>query len=95
MLVTVRALLVPFTYFTHPPPTSPPVIISLFSIVKSLLGRLGGAVIKRLPSAQGVIPAFWDRAPHRDPLLAESLLLPLPLPLLVFPLSLAISLSVK
>ena len=24
------------------------------------MGRLGGAVVKRLPSAQGMIPAFWD-----------------------------------
>uniref|UniRef100_A0A452RKS0 Interferon regulatory factor n=1 Tax=Ursus americanus TaxID=9643 RepID=A0A452RKS0_URSAM len=33
------------------------------------LGRLGGTAVKRLPSAQGVIPALWDRAPHRAPLL--------------------------
>ena len=32
-------------------------------------GRLGNAVVKRLPFAQGVIPAFWDRAPHQAPLL--------------------------
>ena len=32
-------------------------------------GHLGGAVIKRLPSAQGVISVFWDRAPHQAPLL--------------------------
>ena len=32
-------------------------------------GRLGGTAVKRLPSAQGVIPALWDRAPHRAPLL--------------------------
>ena len=30
-------------------------------------GRLGGTAVKRLPSAQGVIPAFWDRAPHQAP----------------------------
>ena len=29
------------------------------------MGRLGGSVVKHLPSAQGVIPAFWDQAPHR------------------------------
>ena len=29
------------------------------------MGRLGGEVVKRLPSAQGVILAFWDRAPRR------------------------------
>ena len=28
-------------------------------------GRLGGRAVKRLPSAQGMIPALWDRAPHR------------------------------
>ena len=31
------------------------------------LGRLGGTAVKRLPSAQGVIPALWDRAPHQAP----------------------------
>ena len=30
-------------------------------------GRLGGTAAKRLPSAQGVIPALWDRAPHQAP----------------------------
>ena len=30
-------------------------------------GRLGGTAVKRLPSAQGVIPALWDRAPHQAP----------------------------
>ena len=64
-----------------------------------ILGRLGGTVVKRMPSAQGVIPA------PRDPGVmglsptsgssAMSLLLPLPLPMLVFPLSLAVSISVK
>lgn len=28
--------------------------------ILEMLGRLGGAVIGRLPSAQGVILAFWD-----------------------------------
>ena len=28
-------------------------------------GRLGGTAVERLPSAQGVIPALWDRAPHQ------------------------------
>ena len=32
-------------------------------------GRLGGTAVKRLPSAQGVIPALWDRAPHQALLL--------------------------
>ena len=60
---------------------------------KSVAGRLGGTVVKHLPSAQGVIPALRDRAPHQAP--AMTLLLPLPLPLLVFPLSLAVSISVE
>ena len=55
-------------------------------------GRLGGSVVKRLPSAQGLIPRSWNQAPHRAPCSAGSLLLPLPLPLLVFPLSLTMSL---
>ena len=58
-------------------------------------GRLDGSVIGHLPSAQGMILEFWDRAPHRVPCSAGSLLLPLPLPLLVFPLSLAVSISVE
>ena len=47
------------------------------------LGRLGSAGVKRLPSAQGVIPAFRD--PGSSPTSgssAGSLFLPLPLPLL-------------
>ena len=32
-------------------------------------GHLGGTAVKRLPSAQGVISALWDRAPHRALLL--------------------------
>ena len=28
-------------------------------------GRLGGTAVKRLPSAQGVVPALRDRAPHQ------------------------------
>jgi len=48
-------------------------------------------MVKRLPSAQGMISRSWDRAPHRTPCLAGSLLLPLPLPLLTAPaLSLAL-----
>ena len=58
------------------------------------MGRLGGTAVKHLPSAQGVIPALWDRAPYQAPL-QLSLLLPLPLPLLVFPLSLAVCLSLS
>ena len=37
-------------------------------------------LVKRLPSAQVMIPASWDRVPHRAPCSAGSLLLPLPLP---------------
>ena len=43
---------------------------NLAEIKKSMSqGRLGGTAVKRLPSAQGVIPALWDRAPHQAPLL--------------------------
>ena len=42
----------------------------------------GGAwvaqLVKCLPSAQVMIPGFWDQALHRAPCLAGSLLLPLP-----------------
>ena len=37
-------------------------------------------LVKRLPSAQVMIPGSWDRAPHGVPCSAGSLLLPLPLP---------------
>jgi len=37
-------------------------------------------LVKRLPSAQVMIPGSWDRAPHWAPCSAESLLLPFPLP---------------
>jgi len=66
-----------------------------FMKVEGLVG--GGAwvaqSVKRLPSVLVMVPGAWDRAPHRAPCSAGSLLLPLPLPLLVFPLSLSLSLS--
>ena len=34
---------------------------------KQLEGRLGGSVVKRLPSAQGVIPKSLDGVPHPPP----------------------------
>ena len=52
-------------------------------------GSLGGAVVWRLPLAQGVILETRDRIPHRAPG-AWSLLLPLPVSL---PLSLSLGLS--
>ncbi|XP_077916718.1 twisted gastrulation protein homolog 1 isoform X2 [Halichoerus grypus] len=55
--------------------------------IDTIPGRLGGSVVKRLPSAQVMIPESWDRAPHQAPCSAGGLLLLLPLPLLVFPLS--------
>ena len=33
----------------------------------NLSGHLGGSVVERLPSAQGLIPGSWDRVPHRAP----------------------------
>ena len=35
-------------------------------------------LVKQLPLAQVMIPASWDRVPHRAPCSAGSLLLPLP-----------------
>ena len=40
-----------------------------------VMGRLGGTAVKHLPSAQGVIPALWDRAPHQALLLWACLFL--------------------
>ena len=34
-------------------------------VKKQQQGRLGGTAVKRLPLAQGVILAVWDRAPHQ------------------------------
>ena len=39
----------------------------IWQAVKDGQGRLGGTAVKRLPSAQGVIPALWDRAPRQAP----------------------------
>ena len=54
------------------------------------LGSLGGAVVWRLPLAQGVILETRDRIPHQAPG-ARSLLLPLPMSL---PLSLSLSVTI-
>ena len=40
-------------------------------------------LVKHLPSAQVMIPGFWDRVLHQAPCLAGSLLLPFPLLLLI------------
>ena len=36
-------------------------------IKRSIHGRLGSTVVKRLPSAQGVLRALLDRTPHQAP----------------------------
>ena len=59
--------------------------------ISLMLGRLGGTAVKRLPSAQGVIPVFRDRAPHQAPPLGACFFLSLSPA--VFPLLLAVSLS--
>ncbi len=56
------------------------------------LGHMGGSVVKRLLSAQVMIPGSWGSSPSSGSLLEGSQLLPLPLRLLVFPLSLSLSL---
>ena len=40
---------------------------TVWRILKKLKieGHLGGTMVKCLPSAQGVIPVLWDRAPHQ------------------------------
>ena len=41
-------------------------LLCMYSLFKnSAEGRLGGTAVKRLPSAQGVILALWDRAPQQ------------------------------
>ena len=49
--------------------------------MKQVGGRLGGSVVERLPSAQGMLTGSWDQVPHRAPCSVESLLLPLTLSL--------------
>ena len=56
------------------------------------MGRLGGSVIKRPPSAQGMILTFWDRAPHQAPRWEPASSSPTPL---LCSLSVAVSLSHK
>ena len=46
----------------------------IFRFKMCLLGRLGGTVVERLPSAQGVIPALWDQAPRQTQRWAGSLM---------------------
>ena len=38
-------------------------------LIKKNRGAWVAQSVKRLTSAQGAIPAFWDRAPHQAPLL--------------------------
>ena len=52
----------------------------MFVAKLSFMGSLGGAVVWRLPLAQGVILEIRDRVPRRAPG-AWSLLLPLPVSL--------------
>ena len=42
-------------------------ILENFLFEFQLVGRLGGSVVERLPSAQGVIQESVDRVPHRAP----------------------------
>ena len=37
------------------------------SYSKQAMGRLGGSVVKRLPSAQGMILESWDQVLHQAP----------------------------
>ena len=41
------------------------------------LGHLGGSMVERLPSAQGMIPGSWDRVLHQAPYREPALPLPL------------------
>ena len=40
---------------------------SIKTYLKIIRGQLGGAVVKPLPSAQGVILGSWERVPHWAP----------------------------
>jgi len=69
-----------------PLPLTPTHLHSL-SRKNKITGAWVAQLVKRLPSAQVMVPGSWDGAPHWAPCLAGGLLLPLPLPLLVFLLS--------
>ena len=58
---------------------------------REMWGTWVAQLVEHLPSAQVMIPEFWDGAPHQTPCLAGSLLLPLPLLLPLLVLSLALS----
>ena len=49
-----------------PLPATPSACV-LSQKISKVLGRLGGSVVKSMPSAQDVIPESWDRAPHQTP----------------------------
>jgi len=59
----------------------------------TLLGAWVAQLVKRLPSAQVMIPESQDRVPHRAPCSAGSLPPPLTLPPLTCSLSLILSLK--
>ena len=52
-------------------------------------------LVMQLPSAQVMIPGYWDRVPHRAPCSAGSLLLPLPLPAILSACACALYLSLS
>ena len=79
-----------------PSPSVPPHCSCSWSLSNKFLkneteGRLGGAVVKRLSSAQGVIPAIRAGVPHQAPRLGACFFLSLSPA--VFPLSLAVSVT--
>ena len=51
----------------HPPTGQTSILTRAAQLEVAAGGHLGGTVVKRLPSAQSVIPALWDRAPHQTP----------------------------
>ena len=69
-----------------------PNVMAALPTIAKLKGHLCGTAVERLPSAQGVILALWDRAPHQaPPLEACFFLYHSPAPPLVFPILLAVS----
>ena len=40
-------------------------LVGLLGLLSSII--LGGSVLERMPSAQGMIPGSWDQVPHQAP----------------------------
>ena len=59
--------LCPLNIMSPQPRARPQARISHQALKIRFLGHLGASVVERLPSAQAVIPEFWDQVLHQAP----------------------------